>query len=59
MKLIDAGETNASFFYNVNILSYYVYSNYFKSIKEALKQYKKLEGKPNHEKMYVVKIEHN
>jgi hypothetical protein len=56
MKLIDSGELNASFFYNVNILSYYVYSNFSETEEEVLYEYKQKRNKPLYEKMFVVKI---
>lgn len=57
MKLIDSGEVNTSFFYSVNIFSYYVYTNTFKTIEETLKAYKQKENTLYHDKMYIVKIE--
>ena len=56
MKLIDSGELNSSFFYNINILSYYVYTNFFETKEEALYEYKQKRNKPLYEKMFVVKI---
>lgn len=56
MKLIDSGELNASFFYNVNILSYYVYSNFSETEEGVLYEYKQKRNTPLYEKMFVVKI---
>lgn len=36
MKLIDSGGFNASFFFNINSLSYYVYSNECQNREEFL-----------------------
>ncbi len=57
MKLIDNGETNATFFYNVNSFTYYVYAKTYDSINAILKAYKEFESKKYHENMLVVKIE--
>ena len=59
MKLIDAGELNSSFFFNVNILSYYVFTEFFTTEEEALYEYKQKKNKELFEKMFVVKIEQN
>jgi len=59
MKLIDAGELNSSFFFNVNILSYYVFTEFFTTEEEALYEYKQKKNKEFFEKMFVVKIEQN
>ena len=59
MKLIDAGELNSSFFFNVNIMSYYVFTEFFTTEEEALYEYKQKKNKEFFEKMFVVKIEQN
>ena len=59
MKLIDAGEFNSSFFFNVNILSYYVFTKFFNTEEEALYEYKQKRNQELFEKMLVVKIEQN
>jgi LysM repeat protein len=56
MKLIDGGDINASFFYNFNTFSYYVYSDYFKTVGEALNGYKQKENTKYQEKMFIVNI---
>jgi LysM repeat protein len=56
MKLIDSGSLDANFFYNLNVLSYDVYSNYFSSKEEAIYEYIKKQGKPLFEKMMVVNV---
>ena len=57
MKLIDAGETEATFFYNNNSFTYYVYTKIFVSVNEALRGFKDVENKKMHEKMKIVKLE--
>jgi LysM repeat protein len=56
MKLIDSGDINASFFYNFNTFSYYIYSDYFKSVGEALSAFKQKENTKYQEKMFIVNI---
>ena len=56
MKLIDTGEFNSSFFFNVNILSYYVFTKFFYTEEEALYEYKQKSGQELYEKMLIVKI---
>ncbi|TRX37457.1 LysM peptidoglycan-binding domain-containing protein [Flavobacterium sp. ZT3R18] len=56
MKLTDSGSLDANFFYNLNVLSYDVYSNYFSSKEEAIYEYIKKQGKPLFEKMTVVNV---
>jgi LysM repeat protein len=56
MKLTDSGSLDANFFYNFNVLSYDVYSNYFPSKEEAIYEYIKKQGKPLFEKMMVVNV---
>jgi LysM repeat protein len=55
-KLSDAGELAASFFYNVNNFSYYVYSDSFKNADQAIYEYKQNEKKALFEKMFIVQI---
>lgn len=57
MKLIDSGDFNASFFYNVNSQSYYVYSDSFESIEEALYEYKQKENTPLYKNWSIAKLE--
>jgi LysM repeat protein len=56
IKLTDSGSLDANFFYNLNVLSYDVYSNYFSSKEEAIYEYIKKQGKPLFEKMMVVNV---
>lgn len=57
-KLIDLGEMNSSFFYNINVLSYYVFTKKFKNADEALYEFKLKKDKPMYEKMFIVQITH-
>lgn len=57
MKLIDSGDFNASFFYNVNSQSYYVYSESFLNIEEALYKYKQKENTPLYKNWSIAKLE--
>lgn len=57
MKLIEKGDFNASFFYNVNSQSYYVYSDSFENIEEALYKYKQNEDTPLYENWSIAKLE--
>ncbi len=56
IKLMDSGQINSNFVYNVNKLSYYVYSKYFEKIDEALFEYKSKESKLFFEKMFILQI---
>lgn len=55
-KLIDSGALDANFFYNMNILSYYVYSKTFATKEEALYEFLQKQGKPLFEKMFLVDV---
>ncbi|KIC00051.1 peptidoglycan-binding protein [Flavobacterium sp. KMS] len=57
MKLIDSGDFNASFFYNVNSQSYYVYAESFENIEEALYKYKQKENSPLYKNWSIAKLE--
>lgn len=57
MKLIDTGDFNASFFFNVNSQSYYVYSDGFENIEEALYKYKQKENTPLYKNWSIAKLE--
>jgi LysM repeat protein len=59
MRLTDMGELNTGFFYNVNILSYYVYTKKHKTLEEALYEYKQKVNNPFYEKMFVVQIDND
>jgi spore germination protein YaaH len=56
VKLMDSGDVNASFFYNVNVLSYYVYNKFFGTETEALYEYKEKYENPLFKKMFIVKV---
>ncbi|RXM47466.1 LysM peptidoglycan-binding domain-containing protein [Flavobacterium sp. YO12] len=57
MKLIDSGDFNASFFFNINSLSYYVYSDKFKNMEEVLYQCKKKEEDELYKNIIIAKLE--
>ncbi|KFF06032.1 lytic transglycosylase [Flavobacterium reichenbachii] len=57
MKLIDSGDFNASFFFNVNSLSYYVYSERFQNMEEVLYQCKKKEEDELYKNVIIAKAE--
>lgn len=55
-KLTDLGSLDANFFYNVNLLSYYVYSKTFATKEEAQYEFVQKQGKPLFEKMFLANI---
>jgi LysM repeat protein len=55
-KLTDSGSLDANFFYNLNILSYYVYSKTFATKEEAQYEFVQKQGKPLFEKMFLANI---
>ncbi|PXY43792.1 LysM peptidoglycan-binding domain-containing protein [Flavobacterium hydrophilum] len=57
MKLIDSGDFNASFFFNINSLSYYVYSDKYNTMEEVLYQCKKKEENELYKNVIIVKAE--
>lgn len=57
MKLIDSGDFNAGFFFNVNSLSYYVYSDRFQNMEEVLYQCKKKEEDELYKNVIIAKLE--
>ncbi|MEO7976307.1 LysM peptidoglycan-binding domain-containing protein [Flavobacterium sp.] len=57
MKLIDSGDFNASFFFNINSLSYYVYSDKYNNMEEALYQCKKKEENELYKNVIIAKSE--
>ncbi|WP_276380694.1 LysM peptidoglycan-binding domain-containing protein [Flavobacterium sp. H4147] len=57
MKLIDSGDFNASFFFNVNSLSYYVYADKFENIEELLYQCKKKEEDELYKNIIIAKLD--
>jgi len=57
MKLIDSGEFNASFFFNINSLSYYVYADKFENMEEVLYKCKKKEEDELYKDIMIAKVE--
>ncbi|MCD9575743.1 muramidase family protein [Flavobacterium soyae] len=57
MQLIDSGDFNASFFFNINSLSYYVYSDKFQNMEELLYQCKKKEEDELYKNVIIAKLE--
>ncbi|QSW89878.1 LysM peptidoglycan-binding domain-containing protein [Flavobacterium endoglycinae] len=57
MKLIDSGDFNACFFFNVNSLSYYVYADKFENMEELLYQCKKKEEDELYKNIIIAKLE--
>jgi hypothetical protein len=57
MKLIDSGDFNASFFFNINSLSYYVYSDKFENMEEVLYKCKKKEEDELYKEIIIAKLE--
>ncbi|AOW09642.1 LysM peptidoglycan-binding domain-containing protein [Flavobacterium gilvum] len=55
-KLSDSGSLEANFFYNMNILSYYVYSKMVATKEEALYECIQKQGKPLFEKMFIANV---
>lgn len=55
-KLSDSGSLEANFFYNMNILSYYVYSKMAVTKEEALYECIQKQGKPLFEKMFIANV---
>jgi LysM repeat protein len=56
-QLIDSGDFNASFFFNVNSLSYYVYSDKYENMEEVLYQCKKKEEDELYKNIIIAKVE--
>ncbi|QOG01849.1 LysM peptidoglycan-binding domain-containing protein [Flavobacterium sp. MDT1-60] len=57
MKLIDSGDFNASFFFNINSLSYYVYSDRYQNMEEVLYKCKKKEEDELYKDIIIAKTE--
>lgn len=57
MKLIDSGDFNASFFFNINSLSYYVYSDLYQNMEEVLYKCKKKEEDELYKDIIIAKTE--
>jgi LysM repeat protein len=57
MKLTDSGEINSSFFYNINILSYYVYTKTFDKLEEVMYEYKQKEKNELFSNMFILHVE--
>jgi len=57
LQLIDSGDFNASFFFNINSLSYYVYSDKYPNMEELLYQCKKKEEVELYKNIIIAKAE--
>ncbi|OXA86430.1 LysM peptidoglycan-binding domain-containing protein [Flavobacterium hercynium] len=57
MKLIDSGAFNASFFFNINSLSYCVYSDKYENMEEVLYECKKKEEDELYKNIVILKAE--
>ncbi|RUT71797.1 LysM peptidoglycan-binding domain-containing protein [Flavobacterium cupreum] len=57
MKLIDSGDFNASFFFNINSLSYYVYADKYQNMEEVLYECKKNEEDELYKNIIIAKVE--
>ncbi|WP_456314348.1 LysM peptidoglycan-binding domain-containing protein [Pseudomonas shirazensis] len=57
VQLIDSGDFNASFFFNINSLSYYVYSDKYPNMEELLYQCKKKEEVELYKNIIIAKAE--
>lgn len=57
MKLIDSGDFNASFFFNINSLSYYVYTDKYQNMEEVLYKCKKNEEEELYKNIIIAKVE--
>lgn len=57
MKLIDSGAFKASFFFNINSLSYYVYADKFENMEEVLYECKKKEEDELYKEIIIAKVE--
>jgi LysM repeat protein len=57
MKLIDAGDFNASFFFNINSLSYYVYSDKYQNMDELLYKCKQKEDEELYKNIIIARAE--
>ncbi|WP_428231570.1 LysM peptidoglycan-binding domain-containing protein [Flavobacterium sp.] len=57
MKLIDSGDFNASFFFNINSLSYYVYTDKYQNMEEVLYKCKKNEEAELYKEIVIAKVE--
>ncbi|MFL0354709.1 hypothetical protein ACI5KZ_14130, partial [Xanthomarina sp. GH4-25] len=56
-KVVSAGQSNINFFYDVNTSKYYIYSQKFEYVEEAMRGLENKGNLPYNEKMSVVKIE--
>ena len=55
-KLSDSGSLESNFFYNINVISYYVYSKIFTTKEEAQYECIQKQGKPLFEKMFIANV---
>ncbi len=56
IKLIDSGNVDASFFYDFNIFSYYIFTQYSEKLDIILNNYKLKQKTPNFENLLIVEI---
>ena len=57
MELIKSGLNNASFIYDFNILSYYVYTSYSKKLDDIMSEINDNQQNPNFENVQIVNIQ--
>lgn len=57
IKLTDSGESKTSFFYNVNNLSYYVYTEIFHTADEAIFEYNLKVNKELFGSLFIVQVQ--
>ena len=57
MKLIDSGDFNTGFFFNINSLSYYIYSDKFNNMEEAMYKCKENEENELYKNIIIAKAE--
>jgi LysM repeat protein len=55
-KLSDSGSLESNFFYNINLLSYYVYSKIIPTKEEAQYECIQKQGKPLFEKVFIANV---
>jgi LysM repeat protein len=55
-KLADSGSLYSNFFYNTNVISYYVYSTKVATLEEAQYECIQKQGKPLFEKMFIANV---
>jgi LysM repeat protein len=55
-KLTDSGSLECNFFYNSNVVSYYVYSNKLETLEEAQYECIQKQGKPLFENVFIANV---